>query len=187
MSKVALSGNALGSGTLTIAAPNTSTDRTLNLPDASGTILTTATPGVPVNGPAFNATASATQTVAVNAIVKVAIDTEYFDTNSNYNTSLYRFTPTVAGYYQFNGTVSAQTTGSTYGVHAVLYKNGGTNTLGNTALAAAYNYPYATVSTLTYMNGSTDYMELYVNAFGPSGSLTCIGNVFSAALIRSAT
>lgn len=39
MSKVALSGNALGSGTLTIAAPNTSTDRTLNLPDASGTVL----------------------------------------------------------------------------------------------------------------------------------------------------
>jgi hypothetical protein len=43
MSKIALSGNASGTGTLTIAAPNTSTDRTLTLPDNTGTILTNAT------------------------------------------------------------------------------------------------------------------------------------------------
>lgn len=55
MSKVALSGNASGTGTFTIASPNSNTDRTLNLPDATGTILTTATAGVPVNGPAFSA------------------------------------------------------------------------------------------------------------------------------------
>jgi hypothetical protein len=40
MSQVALSGNALGTGTFTIASPNSNTNRTLNLPDASGTILT---------------------------------------------------------------------------------------------------------------------------------------------------
>jgi len=42
MSKIALTGNASGTGTLTIAAPNTSTDRTLTLPDQTGTIITTA-------------------------------------------------------------------------------------------------------------------------------------------------
>ena len=36
MSKIALSGNASGTGTFTIASPNSSTDRTLNLPDAAG-------------------------------------------------------------------------------------------------------------------------------------------------------
>ena len=36
MSKIALSGNASGTGTLTIAAPNTNSDRTLSLPDAAG-------------------------------------------------------------------------------------------------------------------------------------------------------
>jgi len=40
MSKVALQGNASGTGTLTIAAPNTNTDRTLTLPDSAGTIAT---------------------------------------------------------------------------------------------------------------------------------------------------
>lgn len=44
MSKIALSGNASGSGTLTIAAPNTSTDRTLTLPDATGTVQVSGNP-----------------------------------------------------------------------------------------------------------------------------------------------
>jgi hypothetical protein len=44
MSKIALSGNASGTGTLTIAAPNTNTDRTLNLPDAAGTIQVSGNP-----------------------------------------------------------------------------------------------------------------------------------------------
>ena len=44
MSKIALSGNALGTGTFTIASPNSNSDRTLNLPDAGGTVvLDTAT------------------------------------------------------------------------------------------------------------------------------------------------
>jgi hypothetical protein len=43
MSLVKISGNASGTGTLTIAAPNTNTDRTLTLPDNTGTILTNAT------------------------------------------------------------------------------------------------------------------------------------------------
>jgi hypothetical protein len=41
MSKVALSGNASGTGTFTIASPNSNTDRTLTLPDSSGTVATT--------------------------------------------------------------------------------------------------------------------------------------------------
>jgi len=40
MSKVALSGNVSGSGTFTIASPNGNTDRTLTLPDATGTVAT---------------------------------------------------------------------------------------------------------------------------------------------------
>lgn len=40
MSKITLSGNASGTGTLTIASPNTDTDRTLTLPDETGTVST---------------------------------------------------------------------------------------------------------------------------------------------------
>jgi hypothetical protein len=45
MSKIALSGNASGTGTFTIASPNSNSDRTLNLPDNSGTVITTASEG----------------------------------------------------------------------------------------------------------------------------------------------
>jgi len=41
MSKVVIQGNASGTGNFTIAAPNSNTDRTFNLPDAAGTVLTT--------------------------------------------------------------------------------------------------------------------------------------------------
>ena len=40
MSKIALSGNASGTGIFTIASPNGNTDRTLTLPDSSGTVAT---------------------------------------------------------------------------------------------------------------------------------------------------
>lgn len=45
MSLVKVSGNASGTGTLTIAAPNTSTNYTLTLPANTGTLLSTASAG----------------------------------------------------------------------------------------------------------------------------------------------
>jgi hypothetical protein len=39
MAKVKITGHASGTGVLTITAPNTSTDRTITLPDATGTLL----------------------------------------------------------------------------------------------------------------------------------------------------
>jgi hypothetical protein len=45
MSKVAITGNASGTGTFTLAAPNSNSDRTLTLPDNTGMILTNATAG----------------------------------------------------------------------------------------------------------------------------------------------
>jgi len=47
MSKVAIKGNASGTGTFTVEAPNSNTDRTLVLPDEAGTVITTA--GVPAS------------------------------------------------------------------------------------------------------------------------------------------
>jgi len=49
MSKIALTGNASGTGVFTIASPNSNTDRTLTLPDEAGTVLTN-TSGVAKTG-----------------------------------------------------------------------------------------------------------------------------------------
>ena len=42
MSKIKIQGDAGGSGVFTIASPNSSTDRTITLPDDAGTIVTNA-------------------------------------------------------------------------------------------------------------------------------------------------
>lgn len=41
MSKISLSGDAAGTGTFTIASPNSNNNRTLTLPDATGTVVVT--------------------------------------------------------------------------------------------------------------------------------------------------
>jgi hypothetical protein len=192
MSKVALSGNALGSGTLTIAAPNTSTDRIINLPDSNGTILTTATAGVPVNGPAFSAYFTGTQSVTSNTVTKATVNTEVFDTNSNYDPSTnYRFTPTVAGYYQVSFALEGgATAGTCQAVNAIPYKNGAVIN-GLTFTYGAYLYPTAvnggssTGTVLVYMNGSTDFLELYLKVIGTAPTVS--NAYFSAFLARSAT
>jgi len=58
MSKVAIEGNASGTGTFTIASPNSNTNRTLTLPDSTGTVVVSGTTPS-LNGIAFPATQSA--------------------------------------------------------------------------------------------------------------------------------
>jgi len=50
MSKVKIQGHASGTGVLTVTAPNTSTDRTITLPDSTGTLLTTNGDGSSLTG-----------------------------------------------------------------------------------------------------------------------------------------
>jgi hypothetical protein len=57
MAKVKIQGHASGTGVLTVTAPNTSTDRTITLPDSTGTLLTTTGSGANLtNLPASGAT-----------------------------------------------------------------------------------------------------------------------------------
>jgi hypothetical protein len=188
MSKVALSGNALGTGTFTIASPNSNTDRTLTLPDNTGTILTTATAGVPVNGPAFSAYQSAATSIATATTTKVQFNTEVFDVGSCYDTSLYRFTPNVAGYYQFN-VFCRDGTGNVVGqLAAYLYKNG--VGIASTVAIPSGQGPSVSTTSLQYANGVSDYFEVYF--FQNSGSTTVVSataiqSFFSGFLARSAT
>ncbi|CAB4121100.1 hypothetical protein UFOVP7_38 [uncultured Caudovirales phage] len=115
-----------------------------------------------VGGPAFSAYLSSNQSVSSGVFTKVACNTEEFDTNSNYdNATNYRFTPTVAGYYQVNGSVNFTGTGTRTDYLASIYKNGTEFKRGNYTNISNANNDNATVSALIYFNGSTDYVELY--------------------------
>jgi len=61
MAKVKIQGHASGTGILTVTAPNTSTDRTITLPDATGTLLNSDGDGSSLTGlSSFNPDAAVT-------------------------------------------------------------------------------------------------------------------------------
>ena len=122
------------------------------------------------NGPAFSAYQGISQTLSANVYTKIQLNTERFDTNSNFDpTTNYRFTPTVAGYYQINYAVYGTTTSTMTNFVGALYKNGSVYEYGNINTSTG-NQQYASVS-LVYMNGSTDYLEIYILVNG-TGTLS---------------
>lgn len=123
------------------------------------------------NAPAFSAYRNSSQTISSTTWTKLDLGAEDFDTNGNFASS--RFTPTVAGYYQLS---------CGYGVYAVptaiqlaVYKNGSQYRVleqspGSTSAVSG--------SILVYLNGSTDYVEFYVN-LGTGESLPASANTWA--------
>lgn len=187
MSQVTISGNAGGTGIFTIASPATNTNRTLTLPDNTGTILTTGTAGVPVNGPAFSATVTTGQSVSNNTNTKINFTTEVFDSNGAYDASNSRFTPQVAGYYQINIVVTFDN-GANGTINSAWVAKNGSPACRSWFPSVTGQYCGAQVSAVIYLNGSTDYIEAY--AFQNTGSskttLTGTDSGFSGALVRAA-
>jgi hypothetical protein len=182
MGNLVLYGATSGSTTL---APTDTANVTATLPNATGTVMVSG------NMPAFSAYKSASQTINNGATVKLQFNTKVFDTNSNYdNVTNYRFTPTVAGYYQVNLAVQFNEGGSGAGNYVVyIYKNGTNSGQYNGFTSSGYN-PTGFVSLLIYLNGSSDYIEAYAfqNYASPATVLgtDITGGFFQAALIRTA-
>ena len=183
MSSIVISGDT--SGAITLAAPAVSGTNTATLPAATGTVMVSG------NMPAFSAYLAANQSPAPTSGVwtKVKFDTKEFDTASCYDaTTNYRFTPTIAGYYQMSfgadlkGTVSTRLIG-------VFYKNGSYFKSGSGAFNGAASTEFeSTGSALIYCNGSTDYIEIYIYIDGTSPVVYGGNNItyFQGVLVRSA-
>ena len=65
MAKVKITGHASGTGILTVTAPNTSTDRTITLPDATGTLLTADGDGSSLTGVGVDGISSSADATAI--------------------------------------------------------------------------------------------------------------------------
>lgn len=109
-------------------------------------------------GPAFHAYPSANMSHPINSMSKVSLNTELYDTDGCYDTSTSKFTPNVAGYYQFN--FEAGFTAIIYtNALPTLYKNGVEVARGTQVTGGVYAVGG---SALIYCNGSTDYIEFYL-------------------------
>jgi len=173
-------------GTISTAKLQSSAVTTAKITNANITQAKLAS-GVVGNGPSFSAYLNANFTLSSATHTKLQFETEEWDTASCYDTSTYRFTPNVAGYYMVGGHFQPQatyTTGTTS-----LYKNG-----------VAYRYLHwnqhassvtspAPVGgqTLVYMNGTSDYVELY--GYLTTGQIVQAGSAwswFQGHMVRSA-
>jgi len=118
------------------------------------------------NTPAFLATRSSNQSIPNATYTKVQFDTEVFDTDSCYdNSTNYRFTPTVAGKYFVTAQAGFENfNGTGHRVIWTIYKNGSAYSIvGDMALSTDSGAdPALIISTTVDMNGSSDYLEVFV-------------------------
>lgn len=144
------------------------------IPDASVTQSKLAA-GVNGNGPAFSGYRNASQTVTSGVATKVQIDTEEFDTDNAFdNATNFRFTPQVAGYYMVIGRAGGVASTAMTSHSLTIYKNGSAWKTGPGYVAPAGQGSTCGVTGLVYLNGSTDYVELYSTLSG-TGSCSING------------
>jgi hypothetical protein len=177
MSSLVISGDT--SGAITLAAPAVAGTNTITLPASTGTVALTSQ----IKGPAFAAYSNVSQSISTQTDTKVQFNLKTFDTNSNYDTTNYRFTPTVAGYYQISACVTPSNSNYT---NALIYKNG---SLAYTGSTSGSNYAGAAgnISVLIYFNGSSDYVECYIG-LDRAGTLYNINgwSWFQGVMVRTA-
>jgi hypothetical protein len=152
---------------MTIAIKPTATTATIEHNDS--TILTVDSSGniTPSNDlypkvPVFSAFKNGSnQSVSNTTNTKITFNDEEFDTTSDYDTTNSRFTPSVAGYYNFNTQTHIDSANSTGKVEVKLFKNGSFYSYIDVKDDASPNFS-AGGADLAYANGSTDYFEIYV-------------------------
>ena len=171
-------GTAEASGILTLSSGDNSealrveADGTLNV---SGTTnyeaLVTADDDVPNKkyvddgGPSFRVYRSSTQSIGNDANVKIEFNAEDWDSDADFDsTTNYRFTPSRAGKYTLVAGTEIINLADTARMYMMIYKNGAVEAQGpvSTNGTGSSNTIRAQVSAVVDMNGSTDYVEVFV-------------------------
>jgi hypothetical protein len=120
---------------------------------------------------------------------KLTMDVESFDTDQCFDTSTSRFQPNVAGYYQINFSGSAVlSSGSPLDISISLVVNGSLIIATARLYGVGGDFGNYSFSRIVYMNGSTDYLELF-GLGGGGGTVIVItggaaGFQFSGSLVR---
>lgn len=131
-------------------------------------------------GPTFSVNRSTTQALTNNSFNEVVFTAALFDTTSAVNLSTGRFTPNVAGYYHFDTSVLFTATGGVLENQQVnLYKNGVSVYTGSTGFysaAQAVTVVGLNAAGTIFLNGSTDYVSVFVYTSVSAGSATAGGS-----------
>ena len=148
-------------GSVTLQTGSTASNYTHTVPSVDGTVMVSG------NMPAFSAYQNSSTSLTNGGFTKVLFQVEEFDTANCYDTSTSKFTPNVAGYYQFNYVLNLSG-GTINRTQMVIYKNGSSFKVVRDSSSTAGDIECG--SALIYANGSTDYFEFYAYCGGASGA-----------------
>jgi hypothetical protein len=144
------------SGSVVLQAPAVAGSTTLTLPATTGTVVVNTTI------PTFSAYQSTGTSYGNQVATKINFQSKDWDTNNFWDAANSKFVPTIAGYYYIS--TSVQLGNSPTRAFIGLYKNG-SNYKWLSDNGSVYN---CTGATQVYMNGTTDYAEIYLWVTGAS-------------------
>ena len=139
-----------------------------------------AMPSMKGGNTAFRAFANSIQSVANNTATKVQFGSEVFDTGNFYDsTTNYRFLPTIQGYYSITSNFIFDTaTWSGTLITFSIYKNGAAHSQAfYTSPASGYMGVF--IGDLVYLNGSSDYVEIYIGQNSGSSKNSASGSIYT--------
>jgi len=115
---------------------------------------------------------NAAQSIAGATEEKILIDTISFDTEGVVDIANSRIIPNLAGYYQVSGNARLGSIPDGETFFCSIFKNGERVSAGSYFRNGSSGQGISTVSDLVYMNGTTDYLELYIwNSYSSALSL----------------
>jgi hypothetical protein len=108
------------------------------------------------------------QVIPVGVDTIVRFNTVLFDTNNSFIISNSQFQPQVAGYYDVDAVITYLSAGTQSPITLFIRKNGiqkiASNYFTDSTVVPAVTQFTEEVETLVYMNGTTDYLEVLINA-----------------------
>jgi hypothetical protein len=125
--------------------------------------------------PGYGAWLSSDQSIATATWTKLLLATKDFDTHLCYSTTNARFTPTAPGFYAIQATADLKVAVNQCGFQLSAYVNGALARSGPTSRASGTGHVGASLSTTLYLNGTTDYLEIW--GYQDSGSSQSIDSV----------
>tara|TARA_R100000742_G_C4269434_1_gene87921 strand:- start:200 stop:688 length:489 start_codon:yes stop_codon:yes gene_type:complete len=118
----------------------------------------TALPSAVATTPAFHRQKTdSQQSIAFETYTKVTFNTSVLDTDSKYDSSNSRFTPTVIGYYYVYGSWGINTSAEVFQMRCDIYKNGSVYQSGR---SYSSELSTASVGAIVYLDAD-DYVEIF--------------------------
>lgn len=173
-------------GTMKLARGNAgATTQDIMTVDADGKVTFPQTPTAEGIRGFFQAKTAADQSLTSGTLTHVSL-TEMYDQDGWVSSpSGLRYTPQIAGYYQFVANLWMSASANITEHSAFFYKNGVNTYLGAQLREALGSGKIVSISAVIYLNGTTDYVELFAAVTGTSPQLLAAATYFSGSLLKA--